>query len=155
MRLRVIVPLLVLVLACFQSTEAQESPDIKETIAKFYESIETGDVEARLSLLANDVLLMPNHWTIISGKEAATESFTRYPDAIFKLKDRDMLRMEVSGDIAYTVNSYYYTYHLKDQPEQWHKTKNVHVWQRDSSGEWKLSVDIWNSDVPIEQFSEE
>jgi ketosteroid isomerase-like protein len=31
----------------------------------------------------------------------------------------------------------------------------VHIWRRDPSGDWKLAVDIWNSDVPIGKFPEE
>jgi ketosteroid isomerase-like protein len=129
--------------------------DIKGVIDSFYEAIEAGDAEARIDLLASDVILMPNHWTIMQGKDVVAESFRRGAAAVFRLKDREVVQMEVSGDLAYTVNSYYYTYHARGEPEQWHKTKNVHIWRRDASGQWKLAVDIWNSDVAIEQFSSE
>jgi ketosteroid isomerase-like protein len=125
------------------------------TISRFYESIEAGDPEIRIPLLAEDVILLPNHWTIMDGKETVAESFRRSAEAVFRIKDRKVVQMEIGDDLAYTVNSYYYTYHLKGDPEQWHKTKNVHIWRRDTAGEWKLAVDIWNSDVPIEQFAEE
>jgi ketosteroid isomerase-like protein len=57
--------------------------------------------------------------------------------------------------MAYTVNSYYYTYHSKDGDAQWHKTKNVHIWKKNEDGEWKLAIDIWNSDIPLAKFNEE
>jgi ketosteroid isomerase-like protein len=63
--------------------------------------------------------------------------------------------MYVSGDLACTANSYYYTYHASDSEPRWHKTKNVHIWKRDAGGEWKLHVDIWNSDVPLDAFGDE
>jgi ketosteroid isomerase-like protein len=151
--------LLVAVLAgCASISDAQEATttkDLKGAIAAFYAAIEAGDAEARIDLLAGDVILMPNHWTIMQGKDVVAESFRRGAAAVFKLKDRQLVHVEVSGDLAYTVNSYHYTYHGRGEPEQWHKTKNVHVWRRDGSGTWKLTVDIWNSDVPIEQFSRE
>lgn len=151
--------LLVAVLAgCVSISDAQgatTTKDVKEAIAAFYAAIEAGDAEARIDLLADDVVLMPNHWTIMQGKDVVAESFRRGAAAVFKLKDRQLVHVEVSGDLAYTVNSYDYTYHGRNEPEQWHKTKNVHVWRRDGSGTWKLAVDIWNSDVPIEQFSRE
>jgi ketosteroid isomerase-like protein len=151
--------LLIAVVAGFLSMstdlEATAPEDLERAIASFYASIETNDAEARIDLLADDVIVLPNHWTIMRGKEVVAESFRRGATAVFKLKDRSVVRMEVSGDLAYTVNSYYYTYHGRGEPEQWHKTKNVHVWRRDGSGTWKLAVDIWNSDVPIEQFSRE
>lgn len=135
--------------------EATAADDLREVIESFYAAIETNDAEARINLLADDVLLMPNHWTIMQGKDVVAESFRRGAAAVFKLKDRSVVRMEVSGDLAYTVNSYFYTYHGRGEPEQWHKTKNVHIWRRNASGDWKLAVDIWNSDVSIEQFANE
>lgn len=152
--------LLALSVAAFAATtgwggEPPKGAMLKEAIESFYETIEAGDVEARIALLADDVILMPNHWTTMHGKEAVSDSFRRSAGAVFKLRDREVVQMEISGNLAYTVNSYHYTYHSKDEPEQWHKTKNVHVWRRDPSGDWKLAVDIWNSDVPIGQFSAE
>jgi len=129
--------------------------DLTAVIATFYAAIEAGDAETRIELLADDVVLMPNHWTMLRGSEEVAEAFRRGASAVFRLKDREIVHMEVSGDLGYTVNSYFYTYHAHDEPEQWHKTKNVHVWRRDGAGRWKLAVDIWNSDVPIEQFANE
>jgi len=152
--------LLALSVAAFAATtgwggEPPKAALLTEAIESFYRAIEAGDAEARIVLLADDVILMPNHWTTVHGKEAVSDSFRMSAGAVFKLRDREVLQMEISGDLAYTVNSYYYTYHSRDEPEQWHKTKNVHVWRRDPSGDWKLAVDIWNSDVPIGQFSAE
>jgi ketosteroid isomerase-like protein len=132
-----------------------DTVDVTQAISAFYAAIEKGDVEARIELLADNVILMPDHWTMMRGKDMVSETFRRGAAAVFKLKDREIVHMDVSGDVAYTVNSYYYTYHGKEEPEQWHKTKNVHIWRMDASGAWKLAVDIWNSDVPLEQFSKE
>jgi ketosteroid isomerase-like protein len=135
--------------------EATAPEDLERAIESFYASIEENDAEARIDLLADDVILMPNHWTIMPGKDVVAGSFRRGAAAVFRLRDRQVVRMEISGDLAYTVNSYFYTYHAQGEPEQWHKTKNVHIWRRDGAGQWELAVDIWNSDVPIEEFSRE
>ena len=135
--------------------EASENLDLLATINSFYTSIDSADVDTRIDLLAEDVVMMPNHWTMTRGKEEVAAIFRRSAEAVFLLRDRDLIAMDVSGDIAYTVNSYYYTYHARDSDPQWHKTKNVHVWKRDAGGSWKLAVDIWNSDVTLEQFTAE
>lgn len=155
MRIRVallVVSAMVSALPMAQANDPPEFAGVKEAINGFYESIEAGDPEARIALLADDVILMPNHWTPVQGKEAVSQSIRGSGSAVFQLKDREIVHIEVSGNLAYTVNSYFYTYHLQGQPAQWHRTKNVHIWRRQPSGEWKLAVDIWNSDVPLGQF---
>jgi ketosteroid isomerase-like protein len=129
--------------------------DLRITVAAFCDAIESGDAEARIALLAEDVVLMPNHWTMIQGREAVAAVFRAGEGSVFKLRDRRVIQAAFSGDLAYTVNSYFYTYHPEGTDPQWHKTKNVHVWKRDSAGSWKLQVDIWNSDVPMDDFRKE
>ena len=89
------------------------------------------------------------------GKEAIAEMMRAGEGYVFRLRDREIVDIDVSGDLAYTVNSYYYTWHAEGAEPQWHKTKNVHIWRKGEDGQWKLHVDIWNSDVPMSQFSEE
>ena len=74
---------------------------------------------------------------------------------IFKIRDREMIDFESSGKLAYTVNSYYYTWHAKKDTAQWHNTKNVHLWKLDHDDNWKLHLDIWNSNVPLNAFDAE
>lgn len=129
--------------------------ELQAAIDSFYAAIDTGDAETRIDLLADDVVLMPNHWTMISGKEDVAASFRGSEDAVFKLRDRKVIRASVSRDMAYTVNSYFYTYHSEGDSPRWHKTKNVHIWRRNQQGAWRLEMDIWNSDVSIEAFEKE
>ena len=124
-------------------------------IDSFYTSVEEGDVEARIALFADSAVMMPNHWTMTQGKEAIAAMIRGTEDAVFRLRDRTVVDMDIDGDLAYTVNSYYYTYHARGDSAQWHKTKNVHIWKRTAAGDWKLHLDIWNSDVPMAQFSKE
>jgi len=147
--------LTVAVVMVAKSQAAGDKGDLLKSIAAFYTAIEANDAEARIQLLSDDVILMPNHWTMVRGKNAVSEMIQTGAAAVFKIRDREVVHIDISGDLAYTVNSYYFTYHARGQPAQWHKTKNVHIWRRDDKGLWKLSVDIWNSDVPLDQFAEE
>jgi ketosteroid isomerase-like protein len=142
----------ILVLLPFRSDS--KKADLMDTIDCFYEAIEKNDVETRIGLLADDVILLPNHWRIMKGKKAVSESFRRAAGAVFKLKDREIVSSEIDGDLAYTVNAYYYTYHAIGEEPCWHRTKNVHIW-RCEQGRWKLAVDIWNSDVGLKEFERE
>jgi ketosteroid isomerase-like protein len=130
-------------------------PDLEAAIAAFYAAVEAGDGEARIALFSDDAMMMPNNWTRYEGKQAIAEVVRSGEGWVFRLRDREMIDSGASGDLAYTVNSYYYTYHAEGAEPQWHKTKNVHIWKRDRDGRWKLHLDIWNSDVPMSQFASE
>lgn len=124
---------------------------LEETIARFYDAVDRGDALSRVALLDSNVILMPNGWTMIHGKAKVAEVFTAdTATTVFRLKDRTRIDMLWSDSLVCTVNSYYYTWHKKDNSPNWRKTKNVHVWKRNDQGDWKLRLDIWNSDLPIE-----
>jgi ketosteroid isomerase-like protein len=129
--------------------------DLRVAVDAFYAAVEAGDGEARIAMFTDDALMMPNHWTAWQGCDAIAEVIRGGGDSVFRIRGRQLLDVSVSGDLAYTVNSYYYSFHAVGAPPQWHKTKNVHIWKRDKAGRWKLHVDIWNSDVPLAKFAAE
>jgi len=122
-----------------------ERAKLLQTITDFYDAIENADYEKRISLFADDAIMMPNGWFVAKGKDEIAESIRKGKDAVFRLRDINRLELNISGDLAYTVNEYYYTYHNKGDEPDWKKTKNVHIWRKQPDGSWKLQVDIWNS----------
>ena len=140
---------------CGREQEGRIPDDLSLAINAFYAAVEAGDNEARLSMFADDAIMMPNHWTMWKGKGAIAEVIRAGEGSVFRIRDRDTVDMEASGSLAYTVNLYYYTYHREGAEPRWHKTKNVHIWKRDHEGRWRLHVDIWNSDVPMNAFADE
>jgi ketosteroid isomerase-like protein len=130
-------------------------PSLTASINKFYDSIKNDDNETRISLFSEGATMMPNHWTRIEGKENIAKSIRAGQGAVFKIRDRELIDSGISRELAYTVNSYHYTYHVKEDSPQWHSTKNVHIWKMDNDGNWKLHLDIWNSNVPISAFDNE
>ena len=162
----VVLSVLVLVSQCMASEKVEElepAPDAAEAlpaelmtaIEAFYSSVESDDVEARIALFSDDIVMMPNHWTINRGIEAVAAGLRSAEGAVFRIRDREVLKASCSGGLAYTANSYFYTYHAEGDEPQWHKTKNTHIWRRDPEGLWKLEVDIRNSDVPMSAFADE
>jgi len=151
---RITISLLIIIIVQI-SLFAQQSEinkrTLEETISSFYNTIEKGDVSKRIELLDKDVILMPNGFSLIKGKEEVSKLYTADTATVeFKIKDRKIVDMIVSDSIAITVNSYYYTWNTKGENPNWRKTKNVHIWKKDTDGKWKLRLDIWNSDSPIE-----
>ena len=151
---RITISLLIIIIVQI-SLFAQQSEinkrTLEETISSFYNTIEKGDVSKRIELLDKDVILMPNGFSLIKGKEEVSKLYTADTATVeFKIKDRKIVDMIVTDSIAITVNSYCYTWNTKGENPNWRKTKNVHIWKKDTDGKWKLRLDIWNSDLPIE-----
>lgn len=140
------------IIGCKQSCDGTIPDDLITTIDNFYKAIENNATKTRIEMFSNDAMMLPNHWISYKGKKTIEEVIKAGEEAVFKIRDRKIIDIDVSGDLAYTVNSYFYTYHPEGDKPQWHKTKNVHIWKK-VEGLWKLHVDIWNSDVPINQFS--
>lgn len=127
--------------------EAAELEKFKKTVNEFYTALNSGDTDKRLSLFAPQAKVLSDGGglTIMTDSvKAVWKSWDK--DWVFRLKDIEHAEIGLSGDIAYTVNTYYYTWHSKDAEPVWHKTKNVHIWRKQQDGSWKLHVDIWNSD---------
>ena len=141
-----------ILLICFTFTACQKQRDValeeaglEKAISAFYQAIEEGDFNKRIGLFSENFIALPNGGQLIQGKDVVKERWGAYQDAIFRIRDLKRIESRISGDIAYTVNEYYYTYHNKGEEPTWHKTKNVHIWERQNDGTWKLHVDIWNS----------
>jgi len=147
--------LLLFFTGCGQNQAEDIPSDLMAAIDSFYATIETDDIEARIALFSDEALMLPNHWGISQGRKTIGDGLRSGEGWVFKLRDRKLVDMDVNGSLAYTVNSYDYTYHAEGAEPQWHKTKNVHIWKRDATGAWKLHVDIWNSNVPISEFPHE
>jgi len=99
--------------------------------------------------------MMPNHWTPYQGREAIAQVIRSGAGSVFRIRNREVLDLAVDGDLAYVVNRYEYTWHAEGGTPTWRKTKNVHIWKYDASGHWRLHLDIWNSDVPLDEYANE
>lgn len=139
--------LLVLFAACTQVNKQNEDYNkLILTINKFYERIENGNINDRLALFSPDAIILPNNGKLYRfTAEKHQQWIVADKEWDFKLKDVAHIEIEMSGNIAYSINSYYYSYHKKGTEPKWHKTKNIHIWKKQKGGTWKLHADIWNS----------
>ena len=78
----------------------------------------------------------------VRGKESIAGIIRGGESYVFRLRDREIVDMDVRWAMAYTADSHYHAYHAEGPEPQWHRTKNVHIWKRDDEGNWKLHVDI-------------
>ncbi len=114
------------------------------TVDSFYAAVNAGDQAAHAALFTDDAWMLPDGWDISRGETLKTSIRDR-TGWVFRLKDVERLEYGISGDLGYTINQYFYTWHEEGAQPEWHRTKNVHIWKRQADGSWKLHVDIWNS----------
>jgi ketosteroid isomerase-like protein len=131
------------------SANEEIPPDLLAAVDAFYDAIETDNHEARIEMFTEDAIMMPDHGLRLEGKTAIAEVIRAGSGSVFRIRDREIIDMDVDGELAHTVNSYFYTYHSVGAEARWQKTNNVHIWKRDGEGKWKVQVDIWNSDSQV------
>ena len=135
-----------IVLLCLLACGGKDSSEAEflKTIDSFYEAIGQGDQEMHASLFTNDAFMLIDKGHISRGKSLKA-SIRNRTGWVFRLKDINRLDYGVSGELGFTVNEYFYTWHPEGTKPEWHKTKNVHIWKKEKDGSWRLHVDIWNS----------
>jgi ketosteroid isomerase-like protein len=119
--------------------------ELEQSIATFYEAVELGDKDAHAEMFTSGAMMLPNNGAMIRGKEDIGAVVRGGEGWVFRIRNLERAELDLSGDIAYTVNEYEYTWHAEGDEPTWHPTKNIHIWRRQPDGVWKLHVDIWNS----------
>lgn len=153
MRVRPSVIFLVIVISlmlngCEQYRSDVRSAERLETaIEAFYRAIKTDDVEGRLALFADDAIMMPDGGRLISGHEEIAGVLRSGEGFQFRIGDLERLELCVEDEIAFTVNRYVYSWHPVGEEPEWHPTRNVHIWKKQSDGSWRLHLDLWQNGV--------
>lgn len=141
-RILLIVSILLLGSACGQQPGAGGS-DFKSQEAAWESAMKAGDVEAMVSLYADDARLMPPNGTTLVGHDGVRSSFGGLIDAGLSI-DLTPVQIDSAGDVAFVVG----TYELFAGEDVADAGKYIETWQRGAGGDWRLTNDIWNSDRP-------
>jgi ketosteroid isomerase-like protein len=97
----------------------------------------------------NGSMLGPNA-PIVTGKEAITKNLSQF-FAIPALKLTwlaDKANVARSGELGYTSGAYQMTFSDATGKTLSDKGKYVTVWKKQKDGSWKVSLDIFNTDLP-------
>lgn len=140
---------MLLLLGCTDK-QLKKEQDFLAAVDSFYAAVNSGNQQAHADLFTENAFMLSDDWTISRGAELK-KSIAERRGWVFRLKDLQRLEHHVSGDVGYTINEYYYTWHREGQEADWKKTKNVHIWRLQTDGYWKLHMDIWNHSPELEQ----
>lgn len=154
------VALLGLICGCVQQTAPADTREEDERVirkleAEAVEAAAAKDLDRFVSLYADDASCFVANTPIITGKDAIRE----YWKAIFALPgfklDLEVLKVEASrsSDLAYTHGQYTLTSNDDMGNPRTDKGKYVVVYRKQPDGQWKVIIDIGNSDSPAQEAS--
>ena len=104
------------------------------------------DVPALVALYTPDAVMYPPGEKNVVGIDAVREyakAFGATPGLKMTAEPQTVV-VSQSGDLGYVVNWVQMTTldaHGKPQTE---RLRDIHVWRRDASGQWKVALDFWN-----------
>ena len=139
----------VLVFGCSESTmdKETEAEDLMQLSRDWSAMVAAGDLEASIELWADDAIMLPPDSPVLSGKEAIRDyvmGVSSIPG--FKISwEPESAHFSKSGDMAYLIERNVIEIDGEDGDKIVTHGKVVTVWRKDSRGQWKNVVEIWNA----------
>jgi ketosteroid isomerase-like protein len=154
------VTLLATAAACAPPPGEQQTEDTAIAVAEDIEAVRAvRDAEVAsaisgdtvLAHLADEVLVMPPNEPLVVGIDAVRE-WHRSMNAAYVIDSLEYVDSEV--EFADNIAVETYTGRLVVTPVAGGEPltdviKGVHIYERQADGSWKLTKDVWNSDLPV------
>jgi len=121
---------------------------IESLAAQWDAAYNAGDAAALAEMYAEDAKLMPQGGDIVNGRAAIQEFWAAEIAATPEGVTNALETVEVhgSGDMAYEIGRFSATV----EGEVIGEGKYLVAWQQQPDGSWKIVVDIWNTNAPME-----
>ena len=114
-----------------------------------YESWNNGDREPYVNRYSTDVIVMAPNLETINGMDAVVDYINSYPPIHIEFPIAEIIGTSDHANIRGT-------YVITDPDGNFmDKGKYLSVWQKSTDGNWQLTHDIYNSDIPIAVEEEE
>jgi len=121
---------------------------IKKNAEDFAQAIKTQSADAGNGL-ADDVVSMPPHNTSNVGKQKTVEFYSAGPKVTsFVISSEEI---EGTADLAYSRGTWVVKGVLNDSIEINDNGKYLVLLKKQADGSWKVTREIWNSDLPMSQ----
>ena len=143
-RLVKFLPLFLFVTACGQSAPATDPSVITSRSANWEAALNAKDIDALVSTYAEDARIMPPNDKPATGRDSVRAAFGAMIDAGLS-GTLTSVDTAVSGDVGYNVG----VYTLMAGNEVVDTGNYTETWRRSDDGEWYMTNDIWNSQMPV------
>ncbi len=145
----------VLLVSCQQPKQGPDPAKVRAAIeannALFAQAVNSGNVDTLATLYAEDAYLMPQNHEMVNGQENIKEFMSGMlamaNPSNFTLTTEEVMMM---GDAACEIGVYSMDINPEGLPQMQDKGKYVVIWQPQADGAWKMQVDIWNTNMPMQ-----
>jgi ketosteroid isomerase-like protein len=143
-KLVTLLPLILVAVGCTQGgAPAADPSEITARSAEWDAALNAKDIDGIVALYTDDARMMAPNMPAGTGSDGVRAAFTGMIEAGLSVKLTSVDAV-VSGDVGYNVG----TYVLSAGDEQADIGKFLEVWERGADGVWRISNDIYNSDLP-------
>ena len=103
------------------------------------------DLDKTVSFYANNAIVLPPNQAAVTTKDGIRNLWKGFLDSLAEISWKTTrVEMARSGDMGYLTGAYEMT--MKDGTKD--KGKYCEVWKKQADGKWKVSIDMFSSDLP-------
>lgn len=142
----------VIAISCFMSCQQnkpaafsdQDRDAIRAVVKKGNENMNARDFKTHAgTYYAADASILPPNGGAVKGSEAIEKFFQSFPNFVIESND---LEIDGLGDMAYMYGRYKLAFKDMNMTDE---GKYIEIWRKQADGSWKVTYDIFNSDVPV------
>jgi len=143
-RLITVLPLMLIITGCNQAPAPADPSVITSRSEAWEAALNAADIDALVALYTSDARVLPPNGKMASGSAAVRNEFGAMIAAGLS-GELTSVEAKVSGDMGYNVG----VYTLWAGDDLVDTGKYIEIWHRGDDGQWRISNDIWNSDMPV------
>jgi uncharacterized protein (TIGR02246 family) len=125
---------------------ASDRAAIEGASDRWVAAAQAGNWEEVGSLYSENAVLMAPNAETVEGRAGVLEGLNAFPP-IESIRF-DQVHIDGCGDLAYVHGEYTMTFALPDDQTMEDRGKYIEIWERQDDGQWRITRDIFNSDLP-------
>jgi len=119
---------------------------VRDTDEQWSKVAAAKDLDKTVSFYAHDAIVLPPNQTAVTTKDGIRNLWKGFLDSLTDISWKTTrVEMAKSGELGYLIGTYEMT--LKDGTKD--KGKYCEVWRKQADGKWKVSADMFSSDLPV------
>lgn len=128
---------------------AEAAAAIRQADAAFEAAASSGDMDAAVAMHMPDAMIFPPGQPMVTGSDAVGQLWTEMTAMPgFAISwDVQGTSASASGDVGYSWGTAQLTMTGPDGSPMTSEEKYVTVWRKNAAGEWKIAIDIFNSNA--------